>query len=70
MNWRLTQAAIDKPAIDDWRDEDHEEDLAVGYSYLRALAESGFTLVEIAPGIWRHSRTPEDPQAYWVPKTP
>lgn len=53
MNWKLTQQAIGEPEIDQW--EDQEEDLAVGYSMMRALAESDHTLVEIEPGVWRHT---------------
>lgn len=34
---------------------DADEDLTLGFSLLRALAESEHTLVEIAPGVWRHS---------------
>lgn len=54
--WKLVQRLVDgegKPDIDAW-DEDGE-DLSVGYTLLRALAEEDHTLVEIAPGVWRHS---------------
>ncbi|WP_157437549.1 hypothetical protein [Actinoplanes subtropicus] len=69
MNGKLTQAAIGEPEIDDWWDEDDEEDLTVGYSLMKALAAE-YQLVQIAPGVWWHSNTPEDPGAYWLPKAP
>lgn len=53
MNWKLTQAAIGEPEIDQWGEEG--ENLALGFSFLRALAEHDETLVEIAPGVWRHT---------------
>lgn len=52
MDWTFTDlcgAPFASPQVDD------EEDLTLGYSLLRALAESEHTLVEIAPGVWRHS---------------
>lgn len=52
MKWKLTRAASGEPDIDEWG---AEEDLTLGYSLLRALAESDRTLVEIAPGVWRQS---------------
>lgn len=55
MNWKLTTDLCGEPMIDDWSANDAEEDLSVGYTMLRALAESEHTLVEIAPGVWRHS---------------
>jgi hypothetical protein len=52
--FKLTQAAIDaEPVIDEWGDD--EEDLAVGYSMMRQLAESDETLIEVEPGVWRQS---------------
>jgi len=47
--WPLTRQAIerDAPATED-------EDLTLGYSLLRALAEEGM-IAEIGPGVWRHS---------------
>jgi len=52
MKWKLTTAPCGEPMIDSW---DDEEDLTLGFNLLRALAEEGHTLVEIAPGVWRHS---------------
>lgn len=52
MNWKLART-VAGPEIDDWSDCD--EDLTLGYSMLRALAESDATLVEIEPGVWRHT---------------
>lgn len=39
---------------------DETEDLTLGYSMLRALAEHDETMVEIAPGVWRISKAPGD----------
>lgn len=39
MKWHLTQALPGEPEID--VREDDEEDLTLGYNYMRALAESG-----------------------------
>lgn len=58
MNWKLTQAAIGQPEIDTFREEDESEDLRLGFSLLAELARSDETLVEIAPGVWRHSKAP------------
>lgn len=41
------KASEDAPTAED-------EDLSLGYSLLRALAEQGM-VAEIAPGVWRHS---------------
>lgn len=55
MNWKLTQRLVDgDPVVEDWFRDDHE-DLRLGFSLMRELAESDHTLVEIAPGVWRHS---------------
>jgi hypothetical protein len=64
MNWKLTQAAIGKPQVDDWSDKDHEEDLSVGYSLIRALA-ADYQLTEIGPGVWRQN---SGEGAVWIPK--
>ena len=63
MNWKLTQAAVGEPRIDHWSDEDREEDLAVGYTLMRAMAAE-YQLEEIGPGIWRHSAE----GVTWIPK--
>lgn len=55
MRWYLTQAAIGEPEIDVREDD---EDLRLGYSLLRELARSDETLIEIEPGVWRHSKSP------------
>lgn len=61
MNWKMTQDLCGEPMVEFW-DRDGE-DLTLGYSLLRALAaESG--LVEIGPGVWRHSAE----GVTWVPK--
>jgi hypothetical protein len=52
MKWKLTTDLCGEPMIDSW---DDDEDLTLGYSLLRALAEDEHTLVEIAPNVWRHS---------------
>lgn len=57
MNWKLTQAAIGRPEIDTFHDEDSPEDLRRGFSLLAELARADETLVEIAPGVWRHSKS-------------
>lgn len=57
MNWKLTQAAIGEPEIDEWGIQEEPE---LGYSMLRELARSERTLVEIAPGVWRQSKDAED----------
>lgn len=54
MNWKLTQAIAGKPEIDNFHDAD--EDLTLGFSLLRALAEYDETLVEIQPGMWYQSK--------------
>lgn len=54
MRWYLTQKVVGEPEID-VRDDD--EDLTLGYSIMRELARSDATLVEIAPGVWRHAKT-------------
>ena len=57
MNWKLTQHDIDEwdaPGGEITRSWP-EEDLTLGFSFLRALAESDETLVEVAPGVWRHT---------------
>jgi hypothetical protein len=69
VNWKLTQQAIGESQVEDWSDQDHE-DLTLGYTLLRALAESDHTLVEIAPGVWRHSQCKDPDGAYWLPKAP
>jgi len=58
MNWRLTRDAIGEPRIEYRTPED--EDLTLGYSLLRALAESDRTMVEIADGVWRVSKPEHD----------
>jgi hypothetical protein len=50
VNWKLTQSAIGEPEVDMFRD-DPDEDLAAGYTMLRALAEAGESAREIAPGV-------------------
>lgn len=42
---------------------DDDEDLRLGYSLLRELAEAGEALEEIGPGVWRHSAK----GVTWVP---
>lgn len=48
--------------VQDQAPPDDREDLTLGYSFLRALAEAG-ALVEIGPGVWRHSAE----GVTWVP---
>lgn len=55
MDWTFTTDLCGEPFALPIGDTDTEEDLTLGYSLLRALAEADFTLVEIAPGVWRHS---------------
>lgn len=43
---------------------DDDEDLTLGFSLLRLLAEAGQQLVEIGPGVWRHSAA----GVTWVPR--
>jgi hypothetical protein len=52
MNWKLTTDLCGEPFVK--FDEQLEEDLTLGYTFLRLLAEEDNTLVEIAPGVWRH----------------
>src|SRR5690349_1698730 len=52
MKWYLAQMAIGEPEINVREDE---EDLTLGFSLIRALAESDDTLLEVAPNVWRHS---------------
>lgn len=42
---------------------DDDEDLTLGYSLLRALAEAGESIEQIGPGVWRHSSE----GVSWVP---
>lgn len=51
MRWYLTQKVAGEPEIDVRDDEN--EDLTLGYSLLRALAEHDQTMVEVRPGMWR-----------------
>jgi hypothetical protein len=61
MNWKMTG----DDEIDDWGAfTDKEEDLTLGYSMLRALAEAGEPMVEVGPGVWRDSGQ----GVTWVPK--
>jgi hypothetical protein len=52
MDWPLTTDLCGAPFANV---PDEDEDLTLGFSLLRALAESDHILVEIAPGVWRHS---------------
>lgn len=52
MKWKLTKDLCGEPVIDSW---DDDEDLTLGFNMMRALAKADRTLVEIAPGVWRHS---------------
>lgn len=45
---------LTRKAIGDEEPAAEEEDLTLGYSLLRALAEEGI-LAEVGPGVWRHS---------------
>jgi formate dehydrogenase assembly factor FdhD len=42
---------------------DDDEDLTLGFSLMRALAEAGADIEEIGPGVWRHSSE----GVTWVP---
>lgn len=55
MNWKLVQAAIGEPRIDQWDPAPDGEDLTLGFSFMRALAEHDETLIEVAPSVWRHT---------------
>lgn len=55
MNWRLARLANGEVELDDWSDADREEDLAAGFSLLRALAPE-WQLQEIRPGMWLQSK--------------
>jgi hypothetical protein len=52
MDWKLVKAATGEPEVVTF---DREEDLTLGFSLLRALAESDTTMAETSPGsgIWR-----------------
>ena len=50
-HWPFTRKVIEEEQA-----AEATEDLRLGYSLLRALAEHDETLVEIAPGVWRHSK--------------
>lgn len=52
MDWPLTTDLCGAPFANV---PDDDEDLTLGYSLLRALAEEDHALVEIGPGVWRHS---------------
>ena len=41
--------------VGDQAPPEDDEDLALGYSMMRALAEAGAGIEEIGPGVWRHS---------------
>jgi hypothetical protein len=55
MDWKLTRNAIGEPEIDTFHD-DPDEDLALGYAYLRALAQVREEGTEIHPGTWYFSK--------------
>ncbi|WP_250009142.1 hypothetical protein [Actinoplanes sp. M2I2] len=42
-----------------------DEDLALGYSVLRALAENSGDMVELAPGVW-HVEKRDSHRGYWI----
>jgi hypothetical protein len=54
MNWKLTQQPGADPEIDEWDDSD-QEDLSLGYSLMRALADADHTLTEVEPGVWKQT---------------
>lgn len=45
---------LEEPAPDD------SEDLTLGFSFMRALAASDATLVEVEPGVWRAGKRPDE----------
>lgn len=53
--WKLTRAATGgEPEIEEWGSGG--DDLRLGYSLMRALAEDDARLIEIAPGVWHYSK--------------
>jgi hypothetical protein len=50
--------------VGEQRPPNDDEDLTLGYSLLRALAEAGAGIEEIGPGVWRHSSQ----GVTWVPR--
>lgn len=59
MDWKLTRDAIGEPQIDTFHD-DPDEDLALGYAYLRALANVREEGEEIRPGTYYFSKMTEE----------
>lgn len=59
MDWKLTRDAQGEPEIDNFH-YDPDEDLTLGYAYMRALAlvETGGT--EIRPGVWCFSKSSDE----------
>lgn len=59
MDWKLTRDAIGEPQIDTFHD-DPDEDLALGYALMRALAQADETATEIRPGVWCFSKSSDE----------
>lgn len=49
MDWKLTRDATGEPVVDQIHPED--EDLSLGYAYMRALVEEYDQAEELAPGV-------------------
>lgn len=56
MDWDLTRDVVGEPTVDSLRD-DPDEDLTLGWSLLRALAEADEQATEIAPGVYCFSKS-------------
>lgn len=50
MDWKLTRNALGEPAVDEIHPED--EDLSLGYAYLRALVAEYDDAQELAEGVY------------------
>lgn len=59
MDWKLTRDAMGAPEVDTFRD-DPDEDLALGYALMRALAEVDEQATEIRPGMWCFSKSSDE----------
>jgi hypothetical protein len=55
MDWKVTRDATGEPQIDTFHD-DPDEDLALGYAYMRALAAVQDQGTEVRPGMWYFSK--------------
>lgn len=59
MDWKLTRNAIGEPEIDHFHD-DPDEDIALGYALIRAMADVHEHATEIRPGAWYFTKSTDE----------